>query len=81
LFVERLLNVVASPETFQSQVEAVNALAIAVAEEGKRQIQTFGGDDIVQPVEMHSVDLATAALGAFLARYGAAPQPEGPPNV
>jgi hypothetical protein len=81
LFVERLLNVVASPETFQSQVEAVNALAIAVAEEGKRQIKTFGGDDIVQPVEMHSVDLATAALGAFLARYGAAPQPEGPPNV
>jgi alkylhydroperoxidase/carboxymuconolactone decarboxylase family protein YurZ len=75
LFVERLLKVIASPETFQSQVEAVNALAIAAAEDCKRRIKSFGDSSAIAPVEAHSVDLAAAALGAFLARYGAAAEP------
>ena len=37
LFVERLVKVIASPETFQNQVEAVSALVSAAAEEAKRR--------------------------------------------
>lgn len=74
LFVERLVKVIASPETFQNQVEAVNALAMAAAEESQKRIESMGGSG-VEAFDPHSVELAAAALGAFLARYGAAAQP------
>ncbi len=67
LFVERLVNAIASPESFQKQVEAVSALAQAAAQEANsRTNATNMGNDNRQ-----SVELATAALGSFLAQYGA----------
>jgi len=63
LFVERLVNAIASPESFQKQVEAVTALARAAAQEAK----TNGN---VSEQNEQSVELATAALESFLARYG-----------
>merc|ERR1712166_1253990 len=71
LFVERLINVIACPESFHSQVEAVSRLAHLAAE--KTRIDTKNNDSINNNDEQ-SVQLATAALGAFLARYGAALQ-------
>ncbi|OEU07898.1 hypothetical protein FRACYDRAFT_197204 [Fragilariopsis cylindrus CCMP1102] len=68
LFVERLINVIACPESFHSQVEAVSRLAHLAAE--KTRIDTKNNNDNNE----QSVQLATAALGAFLARYGAALQ-------
>jgi len=80
LFVERLVNVIASPESFQNQVEAVSVLAHAAAEEAKSRLDSssnetnighndFSGDGSNN--NRQSVELATAALGSFLARYGA----------
>lgn len=71
LFVERLINVIACPESFHSQVEAVSRLAHLAAE--KTRIDTKNNDSNNNNDEQ-SVQLATAALGAFLARYGAALQ-------
>ena len=68
LFVERLVNVIASPESFHSQVEAVSRLAHLAAEKTR-----LGNNDSINNNEQ-SVQLATAALGSFLARYGAALQ-------
>jgi HSF-type DNA-binding len=77
LFVERLGNVIASPEAFQNQVEAVSALASAAAEESKKRLQSTG----VDPSDNEqSVELATAVLGSFLARYGAALQANDEPS-
>jgi len=70
LFVERLVNVIASPEAFHSQVEAVSALAHVAAQEAKTHIDNMGHDDFRNNNEQ-SIQLATAALGSFLARYGA----------
>jgi hypothetical protein len=70
LFVERLVNVIASPESFHSQVEAVSRLAHLAAE--KTRIDTTNNDS--SNSNEQSVQLATAALGSFLARYGAALQ-------
>lgn len=71
LFVERLVNVIASPDSFQNQVEAVSALAQAAAQEAKSRLDNdFTGSHIDSGKQ--SVELATAALGSFLARYGAA---------
>ena len=72
LFVERLINVIACPESFHSQVEAVSRLAHLAAE--KTRIDTKNNDDSNNNNNEQSVQLATAALGAFLARYGAALQ-------
>lgn len=66
LFVERLVNVIASPESFQNQVEAVSALAHAAAKEAKSRLESGGND-----TDMEHNELATAALGSFLAKYGA----------
>jgi hypothetical protein len=63
LFVERLVNAIASPESFQKQVEAVTALAHAAAHQAK----TNGN---VSHQNEQSVELATAALESFLAGYG-----------
>jgi len=77
LFVERLVNVIASPESFQNQVEAVSALALAAAEEAKTRLDSTGNiattaTTIGQDDNKQSVELATAALGSFLVQYGAA---------
>jgi hypothetical protein len=67
LFVERLVKAIASPESFQKQVEAVTFLAHAAAQEAKtRTNEQHRNDD-----NSRSVELATAALGSFLAGYGA----------
>jgi len=67
LFVERLVKAIACPESFQKQVEAVTALAHAAAQEAKaRTNEQHGNND-----KSRSVELATAALGSFLAGYGA----------
>jgi hypothetical protein len=65
LFVERLVNVIASPESFQNQVEAVSALAHAAAKEAKSRLESGDND-----TNMEDNELATAALGSFLAKYG-----------
>mmetsp|Transcript_7500 Transcript_7500/g.18429 ORF Transcript_7500/g.18429 Transcript_7500/m.18429 type:complete len:470 (-) Transcript_7500:496-1905(-) len=80
LFVERLVNVIADPESFRYQIEAVSALAHAAAKEAKSRVNgssndtnmthnTFAGNG--RNEDQQSVELATAALGSFLAKYGA----------
>merc|ERR1712166_544921 len=65
LFVERLINVIACPESFHSQAEAVSRLAHLAAE--KTRIDTKNNDDSNNNNnDEQSVQLATAALGAFL---------------
>lgn len=73
LFVERLVNAIASPDAFQHQVEAVSALAHAAAEEAKSRLQSGANDvDMGHATDdSQSIELATAALGTYLARYGA----------
>merc|ERR1712130_129436 len=67
LFVQRLVNAIASPESFQKQVEAVTALAHAAAQEANARTNAQNGDSD----NSRSVELATAALESFLAGYGA----------
>lgn len=80
LFVERLVSVIADPESFRYQVEAVSALAHAAAKEAKSRIGNSSNDTNMEDnnfdengnnQDRHSVELATAALGSFLAQYGA----------
>lgn len=71
LFVERLVKVIASPENFQNQIEAVNVLAMSAAEESKRRLAEGGNLD-PETYNSQSIELATAALAAYLARYGPA---------
>jgi hypothetical protein len=77
LFVERLVANIAHPESFKNQVEAVNALAAAAAEETKKRMEALGEDASPENNDEQSVALATAVLGAFLARYGAAANKSG----
>mmetsp|Transcript_761 Transcript_761/g.1552 ORF Transcript_761/g.1552 Transcript_761/m.1552 type:complete len:447 (-) Transcript_761:511-1851(-) len=70
LFVERLVNAIASPESFQKQVEAVTALAKAAAQEAKSRTSDSNTEHNSND-NQQSVELATAALGSFLAKYGA----------
>ena len=70
LFVERLVTSIAAPEVFENQVKAVSALASAAAEEAKKRLEALGGS--MENNDEQSVALATAVLGAFLSRYGAA---------
>jgi hypothetical protein len=67
LFVQRLVNAIASPESFQKQVEAVTALAHAAAQEANARTNAQKGDSD----NSRSVELATAALESFLTGYGA----------
>lgn len=75
LFVERLVRLITHPEAFQSQVDAVTALAAAAVKEAQSRLEaqknTTGkvADDI--DVLGQSADVATAVLGSFLSRYGA----------
>lgn len=75
LFVERLVKAIASPEAFQEQIEAVNALAAAAAAEAQKRLKE-GNDhsgDLMEALDhQQKVELATAVLGSFLARYGTA---------
>jgi len=80
LFVERLVSVIADPESFRYQVEAVSALAHAAAKEAKSRIGNSSNntnmednnfDENGNNQDRQSVELATAALGSFLAQYGA----------
>eukprot|EP00529_Nitzschia_sp_RCC80_P023294 CAMPEP_0113457230 /NCGR_PEP_ID=MMETSP0014_2-20120614/9299_1 /TAXON_ID=2857 /ORGANISM="Nitzschia sp." /LENGTH=471 /DNA_ID=CAMNT_0000348715 /DNA_START=247 /DNA_END=1662 /DNA_ORIENTATION=+ /assembly_acc=CAM_ASM_000159 len=75
LFVERLVKAIASPEAFQDQVEAVNALAAAAAAEAQKRLKegTDHAGDLMEALDHEQkVELATAVLGSFLARYGTA---------
>lgn len=75
VFVQRLVNVIASPQAFQSQVEAVSALAQAAAEEAKSRLVN---NDSCTDVDFNAsngnenkeVDLAAAALESYLAKVG-----------
>jgi len=79
LFVERLVAAVADPESFQDQVEAVSALAIAAAQETQRRMvrsdstpvspESRGGQSSGEEPPAVAVPLAAATLGAFLAQY------------
>lgn len=71
LFVERLVAVIADPEKFQNQVEAVSALAAMAAEEAKKKLKSNGGNSSIENNNEEAVEVATAVLGSFLARYGA----------
>jgi len=62
LFVERMVALTTNPAAFQTQVEAVNALAVSAAEEARRR-RNFA------PTSKQTAELATAALGSFLSRY------------
>jgi hypothetical protein len=70
LFVERLVKVIASPETFQSQMESINALATAAAEDALKRVH--GTENSMELDNSQILELATAVLGSFLSRYGAA---------
>ena len=77
LFVERLVAMISNPELFQNQAKAVSALATAAAEEAKKRLEALGGDPSLDSNDEKSVALATAVLGAFLSRYGAALKESG----
>lgn len=75
LFVERMIQTIHHPESFQHQVDAVTTLASAAVEEAKKRIgaqnaeKEANGDD--EPVKDDmTVPLAAATLGAFLTQYG-----------
>lgn len=68
LFVERLVGMVSNPETVQSHVDAVSALAAAassVVKDKDGETRNVQGKDI-------PLQLAVATLGAFLAQYASA---------
>mmetsp|Transcript_16030 Transcript_16030/g.33275 ORF Transcript_16030/g.33275 Transcript_16030/m.33275 type:complete len:202 (+) Transcript_16030:926-1531(+) len=82
LFVERLVNVIGSPEAFQNQMEAVSALAQAAANEAQSCLgnnnNSCAGTDFIEG-DMN--ELATATFGSFLARYGAGLNSNGNPGA
>lgn len=68
LFVERLVGMVSNPDTVQSHVDAVSALAAAassVVKDKEGETRNVQGKDI-------PLQLAVATLGAFLAQYATA---------
>ena len=71
LFVERLVATIAHPEGFRNQVEAVNALASAAAEEAKALVKNSGVDGVSdEKTNEKAIAFATAVFGAFLTKYG-----------
>ena len=80
-FVERVVENIASPQAYQDHVNAVGVLATAAAIEAQNQTmisnnqadipQSNGADKLSMnnPSKM-TLPVATAALGAFLAKYG-----------
>jgi len=71
LFVERLVATVTNPEAFRNHVEAVNALAAAVAAEAKKKSATTNEDLVDKDSPKVALPLVAATLGAFLAQYSA----------
>ena len=67
-FVERLVDTIANPDSYQKHVDAVSVLATAAAIEAENHEQ--------QPASTNTnaVPIAAAALGAFLTKYGNAMQ-------
>jgi len=63
-FVERMVDTIANPESYQKHVDAVSVLATAAAIEAENHEQ--------QPASTNAnaVPIAAAALGAFLTKYG-----------
>jgi len=77
LFVERLVQTIHHPESFQHQVDAVTTLAGAAVEEAKKRIQQQSDGSLENNKDEPTKDdmtvpLAAATLGAFLTQYGAA---------
>jgi hypothetical protein len=64
-FVDRLVAAVVEPEIFQKQVDAMASLATSAAEEACRRLAAAGRT----PDDPKLVPLASAVLGAYLARY------------
>jgi hypothetical protein len=64
-FIDRLVIAVVEPEVFQRQVDAIASLATSAAEEARRRL-TAAGRSIDDP---KVIPLASAVLGAYLARY------------
>jgi len=71
LFVERLVSVIANPEAFSRQVEAVASLATSAAQEGRRRLDVYGDTN----TDEQTIVLATSVLGSFLSRYGSSLKP------
>mmetsp|Transcript_15597 Transcript_15597/g.24200 ORF Transcript_15597/g.24200 Transcript_15597/m.24200 type:complete len:398 (+) Transcript_15597:101-1294(+) len=63
-FVDRMVDTIANPESYQKHVDAVSVLATAAAIEAENREQ--------QPASTNAnaVPIAAAALGAFLTKYG-----------
>jgi hypothetical protein len=68
MFVERIVTFMTNPESFKQQVDAVSSLASAAAGEASKHV---GGNAI--DIGQSNV-LASAVLGAWLAKYGAMDQ-------
>jgi hypothetical protein len=70
LFVDRIVATIAEPEGFKNQVEAMTSLATSAAGEAKRRLVAAG----ISPDDPKCVQLASAVLGAYLARFTASTQ-------
>lgn len=64
-YVDRMVAAVTNPEVFNQQVEAMTSLSVSAAEEAKRRLAAAG----VSSSDPKLVPLASAVLGAYLARY------------
>lgn len=77
LFVERIVEKIASPEAYQKHVDAVSVLATAAAIEAQNQTMRSDGAKDKSKLSMQNqsemtLPVAAAALGAFLTKYGSA---------
>jgi len=84
-FVERIVEKIASPETYQKHVDAVSVLATAAAIEAQNQTLLSNTQDTgtlsMKNQANSTLPVAAAALGAFLAKYGSASAPgDGNPD-
>lgn len=72
LFVDRLVSVIANPDAFRKQVEAVSALAQRAAQEAKSHLGkgTHPSGAVYDGMDTSENALATAVLGSYLAHYG-----------
>ena len=63
-FVERMVDTIANPDSYQKHVDAVSVLATAAAIEAENHEHQPGS------ASANAVPIAAAALGAFLTKYG-----------
>lgn len=76
-FVERIVEKIASPETYQKHVDAVSVLATAAAIEAQNQTLHRDAAEDKSKISMKNqsqitLPVAAAALGAFLTKYSSA---------